>query len=114
MKNDPTVIEDEDNSGGNQGLYNSLLSITDMRSKGESRRFLDEVGYLFEGLSPLAGINVRRSTALDIVAKLCDVDFKKRAKAADFTMKAWRLIKDSQDIHCDKVCHAAGDESITN
>ena len=31
-------------------INNELMSITELRSKGESRRFLDEVGYLFEGL----------------------------------------------------------------
>jgi hypothetical protein len=29
-----------------------LRSITELRDKGESRRFLDEVGYLLEGMGP--------------------------------------------------------------
>lgn len=43
------------------GMTNDLKSITELRSKGESRRFLDEVGYLFEGLEPSSGVGVRRS-----------------------------------------------------
>jgi hypothetical protein len=43
------------------GLANDLKSITELRSKGESRRFLDEVGYLFEGMEPSGGIGVRRA-----------------------------------------------------
>jgi hypothetical protein len=43
------------------GMMNDLKSITELRSKGESRRFLDEVGYLFEGLNEQANIGVRRT-----------------------------------------------------
>jgi hypothetical protein len=43
------------------GLTNDLKSITELRSKGESRRFLDEVGYLFEGMEPSGGVGVRRA-----------------------------------------------------
>lgn len=43
------------------GMMNDLKSITELRSKGESRRFLDEVGYLFEGLHPDEPLGVRRS-----------------------------------------------------
>ena len=42
------------------GMMNDLKSITELRSKGESRRFLDDVGYLFEGLEPSAALSVRR------------------------------------------------------
>jgi hypothetical protein len=37
-----------------------LKSITELRSKGEIRRFIDEVGYLFEGMERTAGVRVRR------------------------------------------------------
>lgn len=42
------------------GMINDLKSITELRSKGESRRFLDEVGYLFEGLDAKCAVGVRR------------------------------------------------------
>ena len=41
-------------------MMNDLKSITELRSKGESRRFLDEVGYLFEGMDRNVGVRVRR------------------------------------------------------
>lgn len=41
-------------------MFNDLKSITELRSKGESRRFMDEVGYLFEGMDQTVGIRVRR------------------------------------------------------
>jgi len=42
------------------GMMNDLKSITELRSKGESRRFMDEVGYLFEGMEKDIGISIRR------------------------------------------------------
>lgn len=41
-------------------MMNDLKSITDLRSKGESRRFMDEVGYLFEGMDRNVGVRARR------------------------------------------------------
>jgi hypothetical protein len=43
------------------GMMNDLKSITELRSKGESRRFLDEVGYLFEGIESGCAIALRRA-----------------------------------------------------
>jgi Wings apart-like protein regulation of heterochromatin len=40
---------------------NEVKSITELRNKGESRRFQDEVGYLFEGLDPESNVNIRRA-----------------------------------------------------
>ena len=41
-------------------MMNDLKSISELRSKGEARRFMDDVGYLFEGLDPDGAIGVRR------------------------------------------------------
>jgi hypothetical protein len=41
-------------------MMNDLKSITELRSKGEIRRFMDEVGYLFEGMDQTVGVSVRR------------------------------------------------------
>ncbi|RPD65599.1 hypothetical protein L226DRAFT_543211 [Lentinus tigrinus ALCF2SS1-7] len=85
------------------GMMNDLKSITELRSKGESRRFLDEVGYLFEGLEAKGALGVRRSSALEIVTKLCDVDFARRAKAADFLGRAWEVLREAGAGAGDKV-----------
>lgn len=42
------------------GMMNDLKSISELRSKGENRRFLDEMGYLFEGLESSGALGVRR------------------------------------------------------
>lgn len=75
-----------------EGMMNDLKSISELRSKGEARRFLDEVGYLFEGLDPEGAIGVRRGSAMEIVQKLCEGEFAKRAQAADFLGRAWEML----------------------
>ncbi|KAI0764887.1 hypothetical protein C8Q74DRAFT_1204781 [Fomes fomentarius] len=85
------------------GMINDLKSITELRSKGETRRFLDEVGYLFEGLEPHGPLGVRRGSALEIVTKLCDVDFARRAKAADFLGRAWEVLREAGGGDGDKI-----------
>ncbi|KAG5653614.1 hypothetical protein H0H81_011986 [Sphagnurus paluster] len=77
------------------GMMNPLKSITELRNKGESRRFLDEVGYLFEGMHSGVGIGLRRASALEITTKLCDAEFARKAKAADFLSRAWDVFADA-------------------
>jgi hypothetical protein len=75
---------------------NDLNSIGEMRSKGETRRFLDEVGYLLDGLDSSAGkLNTaaKRASAIEIVAKLGNAEFFRRAAAADFVAKAWSALR---------------------
>ena len=127
------------------GMMNPLKSITELRSKGESRRFLDEVGYLFEGMNRAGGFGLRRArcvsvllsvllvllvprlltvvllvpipstcyihpvthyisrSALEIVTKLCDADFSRKAKAADFLGRTWDVLRDAGAGDGDKV-----------
>lgn len=56
----PPTGKDGDTSTLPPNMMNDLKSISELRSKGETRRFLDEMGYLFEGLDPLGAIGVRR------------------------------------------------------
>ncbi|KAL0960638.1 hypothetical protein HGRIS_005667 [Hohenbuehelia grisea] len=70
------------------GMMNDLKSITDLRSKGQSRRFLDEVGYIFEGMHSSCASGLRRASALELVQKLCDREFAQKARAADFYGRA--------------------------
>jgi hypothetical protein len=70
------------------GTYNDLKSISELRNKGESRRFLDEVGYLFEGMDPKCGVGLRRAR--------CDFPFSLAPLYPDFSfltmsmLVAWR------------------------
>ncbi|KAJ6485701.1 hypothetical protein C8R45DRAFT_997546 [Mycena sanguinolenta] len=75
------------------GMMNPLKSITELRNQGESRRFLDEVGYLWEGLDKSGGLGLRRASALEITTKLCESEFARKAKAADFIAPTWDLFR---------------------
>ncbi|KAJ7065283.1 hypothetical protein C8F01DRAFT_1125033 [Mycena amicta] len=77
------------------GMMNPLKSITELRNRGESRRFLDEVGYLWEGLDASVGLGLRRSSALEINTKLCDSEFARKAKTADFIGQTWDYLLDA-------------------
>jgi hypothetical protein len=75
---------------------NDLNSIGEMRSRGETRRFLDEVGYLFDGLDPSSGrgnTGAKRASAIEIVSKMGDPEFSRRAVAANFVGKAWSMLR---------------------
>ena len=91
---------------------NYLKSISELRNKGEGRRFLDEAGYLFEGLDATGGIGLRRATygffdlscvlyahccyrILEIITKLCDSEFNRKAQATDFYARTWDLLRDA-------------------
>ncbi|KAJ7230673.1 hypothetical protein GGX14DRAFT_411745 [Mycena pura] len=76
------------------GMMNPLKSITELRNRGESRRFLDEVGYLWEGLDKSVGLKLRRASALEINVKLCEPDFARKAKTADFIGQTWDLLRE--------------------
>ncbi|KAG2067105.1 hypothetical protein BDR04DRAFT_884504 [Suillus decipiens] len=85
------------------GMMNDLKSITELRSKGESRRFLDEVGYLFEGIESGCAIALRRASVLEIVTKLCDPEFNRRAKTSDFYARTWDVFLKARGDGPDKV-----------
>ncbi|KAI5990366.1 hypothetical protein EDC04DRAFT_2911961 [Pisolithus marmoratus] len=50
LKRTPSASFQSSQSLNSTGVFNDLKSITELRNKGESRRFVDEVGYLFECL----------------------------------------------------------------
>ncbi|WWC70115.1 uncharacterized protein I206_104062 [Kwoniella pini CBS 10737] len=72
-----TDNEETDNGSGN--LMAELLvarapqAVSDMRSKGENRRFMDELNCLIEGIGdPTMGISFKRTSALDIIRNMQD------------------------------------------
>ncbi|KAG2059969.1 hypothetical protein BDR06DRAFT_967508 [Suillus hirtellus] len=88
------------------GMMNDLKSITELRSKGESRRFLDEVGYLFESIESGCAIALRRASVLEIVTKLCDPEFNRRAKTSDFYARTWDVFLKARGNGPDKILDA--------
>ncbi|KAE9392892.1 hypothetical protein BT96DRAFT_979176 [Gymnopus androsaceus JB14] len=76
-------------------IIQPLKSITEIRNKGENRRFLDEVGYLLEGMGKDETPALRKASALEIVSRLCESDFARQAKAADFLQSTWDAFIDA-------------------
>ncbi|CAE6409139.1 unnamed protein product [Rhizoctonia solani] len=72
-----------------------LRSITEMRVKGESRRFGDDIEYVLEGLEDESGIKVRRASAVEFVTRMHEKGFVLRARASDVLGRAWRAIHQS-------------------
>ncbi|KAJ3916942.1 hypothetical protein F5877DRAFT_45563 [Lentinula edodes] len=70
-------------------IIQPFRSITEIRNKGESRRFLDEVGYLLEGMGKDETPALKKASALEIISRLCEPDFVRQAKAADFLQSTW-------------------------
>ena len=108
------------------GSNNSeLRSITELRNTGESRRFNDEVGYLFEGLTPESELSVKRSrcvysspmseipteifSAVELVGKLADPQFSRQARSADFVMHAWETLRAADGDSGDRILGTALD-----
>ncbi|KAF9269303.1 hypothetical protein L218DRAFT_994260 [Marasmius fiardii PR-910] len=71
------------------GTMKPFKSITEIRHKGESRRFLDEVGYLLEGMDKEETPALRKTSALEITNRLCESEFARKAKAAEFLLRTW-------------------------
>ncbi|KAG8906550.1 hypothetical protein FRB99_006664 [Tulasnella sp. 403] len=74
---------------------NDLRSVTEMRTKGETRHFLDELGYLFEGIDSKQPLSVRRSSTIELIGKLVDPDFVRKARATDVLQRAWNLVQEA-------------------
>lgn len=75
---------------------NEIKSVGEMRSRGETRRFFDEIGYLFDGLDSTSGgatSSAKRASAIEIVSRMKDPEFCRRAAAADFVTKAWTALR---------------------
>ncbi|KDQ10345.1 hypothetical protein BOTBODRAFT_58087 [Botryobasidium botryosum FD-172 SS1] len=80
-----------------------IRSISQLRHKGETRRFLDEVGYLFEGFQSGMTIAVKRLSAIEILRKMCEVEFVRKAKAADRLVHAWDSLRNVNEQSSDKI-----------
>ena len=62
------------------------------------------MGYLLEGLDPTSDLSVKRSSALDIVIKLCDQTFWRKSRAAGLLSRIWELMRGAGAGDGDKVC----------
>ncbi|KAG9016670.1 hypothetical protein FRB90_002587 [Tulasnella sp. 427] len=80
--------QDEEDLEANSQL-NDMRTGIELKNKGETRRFMDELGYLFEGLDPKEPLSIRRSSAIEFVEKMADQTFRRKARVADVLDRAW-------------------------
>lgn len=73
-----------------RGSNPTVRSVSD--EEGQSNLYMVFCPVLISGVS-----------ALEIVTKLCDVDFARRAKAADFLGRAWEVLREAGGGDGDKV-----------
>lgn len=52
----------------------AIRSLTTLRSAGSMKRFLDELDYILAGLDAKSSISSRRSSAFELVSRLCNAD----------------------------------------
>lgn len=75
-----------------------LRSITELRNTGESRRFNDEVGYLFEGLTTESELSVKRGRYVH--RSFCQRDTDGRAQCRGVGKQDGRFAVHSQSTVC--------------
>ncbi|QRV75308.1 wings apart-like protein regulation of heterochromatin protein [Ceratobasidium sp. AG-Ba] len=90
-----------------------LRSITEMRVKGESRRFGDDIDYVLQGLEGETVVRVRRASAVEFVGRMCEAGFVQRARASDVLGRAWNAIHQSVVETGDRVFDAIAGIFVT-
>jgi len=110
------VKDDAYNANGSQSQSQAMAvsSITSLRSAGELRRFNDELEYLLGGLGEDHSLSIKRSSAVELIRKICGeeakgsedgspngedeetlscgLEFLKKLKASESTSKVFDLL----------------------
>lgn len=82
--------EGEDLSGLSQP---DLRTLAHQRTVGSSKRFTDELSYLFEGLSSREDLSSRRSSAVQLVGNLLEDEFARKLKAHGLLEKVYEKLR---------------------
>ncbi|KAK4047128.1 hypothetical protein OIV83_005580 [Microbotryomycetes sp. JL201] len=80
---------DQDEEDEQSLKASQLRSVSQLRAKGESSRFVDELNYLMEGLQADDSLPGRRSAALEILRRMQDRDFFKKLKSSGFDERVY-------------------------
>ncbi|KAJ9122374.1 hypothetical protein QFC22_001796 [Naganishia vaughanmartiniae] len=68
---DEEELQDREELDGSMDYLRNAQSLAELRSKGENRKFMDDLTWLFDGLSDDV-LSVRRSSAIDVLKKMSD------------------------------------------
>ncbi|KAK8864521.1 hypothetical protein IAR55_001771 [Kwoniella newhampshirensis] len=86
----------EPSGSGSGNLMSEFLlakapqTVSDMRSRGEHRRFTDELGYLVDGIAdPTTGVSFKRSSILDILNNMQDGSWLIKMKICGQVERVW-------------------------
>ncbi|WVO16104.1 hypothetical protein L204_103770 [Cryptococcus depauperatus] len=68
-------------------------TVSDMRSRGENRRFVDELSYLLEGIADLnSSASFRRSSAIDMLQNMLDETWINKMKGCGQVGRTWECL----------------------
>jgi hypothetical protein len=79
-----------------------LKSFTELRATGGSKRFVDYMGYLLEGLKATEPIGIRRSSAVELSRHLADTDFIRKLNANGLIGRVYEQLRRAQAGEGDK------------
>ncbi|ORY32814.1 hypothetical protein BCR39DRAFT_521738 [Naematelia encephala] len=87
-------VFDVDGSGSQDfWLARAPQVASDMRSKGENRRFMDEITYLTDGIAdPLQSMSLKQSSSLDILEKMQDDDWLGKMNVCGQVERVWEML----------------------
>ncbi|KAJ1336678.1 hypothetical protein BSLG_006997 [Batrachochytrium salamandrivorans] len=103
------MLEDQDDDNEqsvskiDEGLSSSdedtrkILTIHELRTVGEAKRFKDEMEYFFDGMDSLQMLRVRRSTTCELCEKLLSETFVANIRAHSYTKRLFSLLSYSDD-----------------
>ncbi|KAL1411439.1 hypothetical protein Q8F55_002395 [Vanrija albida] len=103
--------EVDNETGGSGNLLDALLArapvpISDMRSKGENRRFMDEVTFLLEGISNAPSKGIRRTSSVDVLKNMQDPAWVAKMDICGQTDRVWDVLRTARSVDEDEVMEA--------
>ncbi|WWC94318.1 hypothetical protein V866_001160 [Kwoniella sp. B9012] len=107
--------DNDETQNGSGNLMAELLlarapqAVSDMRSKGENRRFMDELSCLIEGITdPSMGMSFKRTSAIDILDNMQDESWLAKMNICGQVEKVWESFMEARgeepDLAMETIC----------
>ncbi|WVQ67536.1 uncharacterized protein L199_005736 [Kwoniella botswanensis] len=107
--------DNNETQNGSGNLMAELLlarapqAVSDMRSKGENRRFMDELSCLIEGITdPSMGMSFKRTSAIDILDNMQDESWLAKMNICGQVEKVWESFMEARgeepDLAMETIC----------
>ncbi|CDZ98465.1 Wings apart-like protein [Phaffia rhodozyma] len=69
-----------------------LPTLNELRARGENQRFLDDLGYIMDGLQG-DSLAVKRPSAVDLIRRMLDTDFRISIKTLDEAANLYKILR---------------------